>query len=167
MWRQILFIIGGFILLIIVVIVVYNVTRPLFIGQTQQPPTSEATEENNNLTDIAVIIDSPRTFTNLTVEVDGVVTQWIDKRTFRLGQSSGIIRSADVLVISKEEFKLPRSSGENELPLGKFLPVKVIGEVQLFDYRRIENELGIDLYDEDFQFMENDAVIIANTVETL
>ena len=116
------------------------------------------------------IIEDPVVFDGLTVEVRNQVSDWVSKKSFRLGKPAGFLGSTSdgLLVIRDKDFKLPGNSSEKELALGEEgSRVLVKGKVRILTREQVAEMLGVDLEKTDIGRFKETPVIIAEKVERI
>lgn len=160
--KQAAFIIG---LIILMGVVLVFLLRSLpFFGEPAGV-ADESGESQEEIIDVQDIIENPTVFKDLTVTVDGPVVSWVTKRAFTIGASEGVLVGSDLLVIRRDEFRVPEETPREELALGEEKEIQVTGQVEIFNIARFEQAWGVDLIDEELDVYEERAVIIADSVE--
>lgn len=117
---------------------------------------------NQEDSQLSQITQNPDDFINQTVDVRGEVDEVIGSRAISLNSPNAT--DPNVLVISKAPI-VPVGGGDDESMFTNEDRVRVVGEVRRFSLRDVEEELGSDLIDEEFEDWEGEPVIIAENIE--
>jgi hypothetical protein len=92
------------------------------------------------------VASHPAVFSDLTMTLDGRITDWRTKRAFLLGPiRTSFVGGSSLPVISKNEFKLPEASTKEEISLGESADIKAKGQIKIFDPAAVSAEWGVEL----------------------
>jgi len=100
------------------------------------------------------VVNDPNVYSEITIEVEGPVTDWLNKKAFIVSNTSergGIFnntRRTDLIVISDKNFKLPKDTKGAELGLGETSNVLLEGKVKIVTAEELARILGLS-YDEE------------------
>lgn len=140
---------------------------PVLIGSANNKSAKNTKPED--IVRVSDIVANPIVYSNLNVDIKGHVASWVSKRAFALQNlSTQGLASDQILVIRKEEFKLPENTTTNELALGETPDIRVKGQVvQSFDVKTLEAQWGVTLAEDAFTNWQGKPAIILSSVEEL
>lgn len=138
-------------ILSIIALIVVFVFVVLVSAIQHKPANKTAAQAVNPITTqttIAVqdVVNAPLAFDGLTIEIEGTITRWINKKTFYVSSEGGVFDSGSrLLIISTTDFPLPKDAADKQVGLGEKVKVHVAGKARIVD-REILGELTtIDL----------------------
>lgn len=140
---------------IAVIIAIFLVARGFQSPKTPKQTTSKVEEAiiQKRLVSITDINNDPLVYESLSIETEAEINDWVTKRAFTLsvrigGGMLGGGRTEQLLVVSKNDFKLLPEISPKELGLGETVNVNVKGRVRFVDRETLEEILGISLDNE-------------------
>lgn len=125
--------------------------------------------------EIGKVVDEPLVFDGLSIEIEGTITRWINKRTFYVSSGGGVFEgSSSLLVISSSDYPLPKDAGSNQPGLGEEAKVHIVGKARIIDKEKLTELTTIDLNsdkkeisDTGLASWDRGIVIVADKVEKL
>ncbi len=120
------------------------------------------------------IVTDPLVYDGLEVEVESRVVDWVTKRVFTVGSSGGFLSSGGkrLIVVGRDNFKLPKDTTGTELGLGETVSVHLKGRVRIMNKEELGTLMGVDLEGTDIKLDDGNtdswregSVLILQSVE--
>lgn len=179
--REILITIGV-ILFIVVFVVLFILSRitpntNMNANRNTRNTTANVTpgaEVKKEIISVNNIVTDPLVYDGLDVEVESKVVDWVTKRVFTVGSSGGFLSSGGkrLIVVGRDNFKLPKDTTGTELGLGETVNVHLKGRVRIMNKEELGTLMGIDLEGTDIKLDDGNtdswsegSVLILQSVE--
>ena len=174
----------GIVFIIVVFIALFILSLSRSAQNRRQEVSREVVGERKTIPALDVVED-PLVYDGLTIEVEGLVADWVTKRSFTVskGQRGGLLtggEGSELLIVTKDPLPLPKDAKESEVGLGELVNVRVQGRARITSRAELSRILGVDLGDEqnedsDINLDDNDliidwrqgSIILAESVEKL
>lgn len=181
MGRREIMITIGVILFIIVFVVLFILSRVTPSTNTNKNNNTKTTNTTNStkvinkeIISVNNIVTDPLVYDGLDVEVESRVADWVTKRVFTVGSSGGFLSGGGkrLIVVGRDNFKLPKDTTGTELGLGETVNVHLKGRVRIMNKEELGILMGIDLEGTDIQLDDGNtdnwregSVLILQSVE--
>ncbi len=175
----------GVILFIVVFVILFVLSRITPSTTTNRNTGNNTTNTTSAKTTPAVkkeiisvtnIVTDPLVYDGLDVEVQSKVVDWVTKRVFTVGSSGGFLSNGGkrLIVVGRDNFKLPKDTTGTELGLGETVNVHLKGRVRIMDKEELGTLMGVDLEGTDIKLDDGNtdswregSVLILQSVERI
>ncbi len=184
MGRREIMITVGVILFIIVFVVLFilsRITPSTNTARNNSNKTANTTNSTNTakvinkeIISVNNIVTDPLVYDGLDVEIESRVSDWVTKRVFTVGSSGGFLSGGGkrLIVVGRDNFKLPKDTKGTELGLGETVNVHLKGRVRIMNKEELGILMGVDLEGTDIQLDDGNtdnwregSVLILQSVE--
>lgn len=181
--REILITVGVilFIVLFVVLFILSRITPSTTTNRNTKNNTTNSTSTKNTtplvkkeIISVNNIVTDPLVYDGLDVEVESKVVDWVTKRVFTVGSSGGFLSNSGkrLLVVGRDDFKLPKDTKGTELGLGETVSVHLKGRVRIMNKEELGTLMGVDLEGTDIKLDDGNtdswregSVLILQSVE--
>lgn len=180
--REIIITIGVilFIVVFVVLFILSRITPNTTTNRNTRNTTANTTPgavAKKEIISVTNIVTDPLVYDGLDVEVESRVTDWVTKRVFTVGTSGGFLSGGGgkrLIVVGRDNFKLPIDTTGTELGLGETVNVHLKGRVRIMNKEELGILMGVDLEGTDIKLDDGNtdnwregSVLILQSVEII
>lgn len=177
--REILITVGVilFIVVFVVLFILSRITPNTNTNRNTRNTTANTTPGvaiKKEIISVNNIVTDPLVYDGLDVEVESKVADWVTKRVFTVGSSGGFLSGGGkrLIVVGRNNFKLPKDTTGTELGLGETVNVHLKGRVRIMNKEELGILMGVDLEGTDIKLDDGNtdnwregSVLILQSVE--